>query len=218
MFRRLILLSLAAFLLSLPVLADEPVFRLRVGQFTPDGESAFWKDKAEVFDGSAGDLEDVSYGLDWNYPITQGLGVLVAGSLFDGQADQSTLEDSSFTGTHRTELRLVSVNVLFTYMAPIEWRVRPWVGLGGGAYQWKLQEVGDVYDGDDLADGKLSEDDFDFGLTAAVGVDFWIQENWGLSLDYRQHWLDADPSKDFEDRGKIDLSGHEVALGFIWMF
>ena len=216
--RRLILLSLAAFMLSLPVVADEPVFRLRVGQFTPHGESAFWKNKAEVSDGSARDLEDVSYGLDWNYPIAQGLGVLVAGSLFDGKTDQTTLEDSSFTGTHRTELRIASLSVLLTYMAPSEWRVRPWVGLGGGAYQWKLKEVGDVYDGDDLVDGKLSEDDLDFGLTAAVGVDFWIQENWGLSLDYRQYWLDADPSKDFEDRGKIDLSGKEVTLGFIWMF
>ena len=218
MLRRLILLSLAAFMLSLPVLADEPVFRLRVGQYTPDGESAFWKDKEEVFDGSAGGLKDASYGLDWNYPITQGLGVLLAGSLFDGKNDHAALEDSSFSGTHRTELRIASVSVLMTYMAPSEWRIRPWIGVGGGVHQWKLQETGDVIEGDDLVNGKLTEDDLEFGFTVALGVDFWIQENWGLSLDYRQHFLDADPSKDFEDRGNIDLSGQEVALGLIWMF
>ena len=91
--------------------------------------------------------------------------------------------------------------------------------MGGGAYRWRLTEVGDVLDGDDdLIEGEFRDDDLTFGFTAAVGIDFWIQKNWGLSLDFRQLWIDDEPSKALEDRGKIDLSGSEVALGFIWTF
>lgn len=219
MLRRLTLILLAALVASSPALAEEPVFRLRAGLFTPDGGSAYWKDNAEVFDGSAEDLEDVIYGLDWNYALGRGMGVLFSGSVFKGSMDESTLEDAPISGMHQSELTLTNVTVLFTYMAPEEWRFRPWIGIGGGAYKWKLSEKGDSLDSDgDIMTGTFSEDDLALGVEAAIGLDFWIQKNWGLSADFRKHWVEDDASKSLEDRGSIDLGGQEISLGFVWMF
>lgn len=216
-----ILVTLVLLLGLAPALwAEGEIWRLRVGQLTPDGSSVYWKQRDEVFSGSASDLEDLFYGADVDLPIAAGvLGIRLSGSFFEGDSRFTTREDADVTGEQKTNLRLLSATAMVTVALPPPHRVRPWVGVGVGGFHWSITEKGDLFDADgELTSGRATDDDISFGIVLGAGVDFWIREDWGLSLDYRQHIVEGDPQDELKERGKIDLSNREIAVGFVWTF
>jgi opacity protein-like surface antigen len=206
-----------------PVYDREGEFRLRLGAFRPEGDSEYWRDKQLDFTGDASDLESASFGLDYLLGLNNQLSLMFSGSYFQGDTTQSYRDFTDNFGDrirHDTTLDIGSatVGLVFHFTGP-DSPVIPYIGAGGGAYFWRLEENGDFIDfnrNDEIFNARLRSDGTAFGGYALVGLEAPLSRNLSIFAEGRWTKVDADLKDDFEGFGKIDLSGREVAAGLSW--
>lgn len=100
----------------------------------------------------------------------------------------------------------------------------PYIGGGIGGTWYELKQKGDFVD---LGDPDVQGDEFIFTDTfrsdawtfaqhAFVGFDFKLSRNFGLILEGRYYWAEADVQGDYVGFDPIDLNGARLMLGFNW--
>jgi hypothetical protein len=62
----------------------------------------------------------------------------------------------------------------------------------------------------------LISDGWAFAQHAFAGVDIKLTRSFGLILEGRYYWADADMQGDYEGFNSIDLDGARVMIGFNW--
>ncbi|HVR97431.1 MAG TPA: hypothetical protein VMW27_12505 [Thermoanaerobaculia bacterium] len=197
-------------------------FRLRMGLFTPDGESEYWTGKELEFTGEAADLENIVVGTDYLLTLSPWTGVLFSGSFFEGDTTQSYIGFEDNFGDrirHDTTLDLGTFTAAFVFqLAGEEVPIRPYLGFGGGLYVWRLEESGDFIDLDTLEifDATLESDGAVLGYFGVAGVEVPLGRSFSLLAEGRWHQAEDELSGDFEDFGTIDLSGLEITAGLSW--
>jgi opacity protein-like surface antigen len=196
--------------------------RFHIGSFRPDGSSAYWDSIRNDFTGSdPSDFENPSFGLDYILPINDHLGVMFSGSYYEGKSTNSyrNFEDNfNHRIVHDTTLDIGSATVgLVFHILPKGAAVQPYVGVGGGAYPWRLQERGDFIDFSDpnqaIFFSRLSSSGTAFGYYGLAGLDVPIGRHVSIFGEGRWTWVKADLRDDFDGFGKIDLGGREIAAG-----
>lgn len=219
-------------LASVPALAathTRPVdregeFRLRGGIFRPDGESDYWRGVERDFTGEIKDFEDPSFGLDFLLPLNDHLSLNFSGSFYQGQttgAYRGFVDDRGDRIRHDTTLDIASATAgLVLHFTGSDAPVRPYVGIGGGAYPWRLEEEGDFIDfgpnPDEVFSARLRSSGVAFGGYGLVGLDVPISRDVSLFAEGRWTKVDDELDEDFEGFGDIDLSGREVSFGVSW--
>lgn len=201
-------------------------FHLRVGLFQPDGDSAYWNDKGRDFTGNIDDFENVSIGGDYLWSFSPRLGLLVSGSYFQGDSTNSYRDFEDNFGNrirHDTTLEISSLTAgLRLQLAGSGAPVIPYVAAGGGLYFWRLEEDGDFIDFGtnplDIFNARLESDGAAPGFFALVGLEVPVGRSLALFGEGRWTQADDELEGDFEDFGKIDLSGREFAAGLSWSF
>ncbi len=196
-------------------------FRLRLGLFTPEGDSEYWTDKAEDFTGEVDDLENASLGLDYLLSIGPRTGVLFSGSYFQGdttQAYEGFVDNFGDRIRHDTTLEIASLTAGFTFhLTEPDAAVRPYLGVGGGLYSWRLEESGDFIDSNsEIFTATLESDGVVLGYYGLVGIEVPIGRSVSLFGEGRFHRVEDELSGDFEEFGDIDLSGREISAGLSW--
>lgn len=207
-----------------PVHENEGEFRLRLGAFRPEGDSEYWNDKELDFTGDAADLEGPSVGLDYFLGLNNNLSLVFSGSYYEGDTTQSYrdfLDNFGDKIRHDTTLSIGSATLgLVFHLAGPDAPVIPYIGAGGGAYFWRLEENGDFIDfnrDNEIFNARLKSNGTAFGGYGVVGLKAPISRNLSVFGEGRWTKVDADLQGDFdEDFGKIDLSGLEVAAGLSW--
>ncbi len=220
-------------LVSLPAAAatrTRPVdrdgeFRIRGGVFRPEGDSDYWRNIENDFTGSAvKDFEDPSFGLDFLLPLSDRLSLNFSGTGYAGEttgAYRRFVDNRGDRIRHDTTLDIASatVGVVF-YVTGQDAAVRPYIGAGGGAYPWHLEEKGDFIDfrpnPDEVFSARLKSDGVAYGGYWLAGLDVPISRDLSLFAEGRWTKVDEELDKDFEGFGKLDLSGREVSLGLSW--
>lgn len=201
--------------------------RFRVGMLTPDGESDYWTDNAEVFTGEAEDFEDIVVGADFRFGIGERLGVIVSGDLWEGTEDQSYLDFVDAGGRdifHTTTVDVGSLTAGLVFdLLPRDAAVVPYIGAGGGFYFWTLTEEGDFIDFDDPLGPTIFDDLFEdegeaLGWYWLVGIEVPVGPQWGLFAEGRWRNVEDELAGDFAGFGDLDLSGRELSLGASWRF
>lgn len=202
----------------------DDAFHLRLGLFTPDGDSEYWEDKELQFTGEAQDLENLVFGADYLMGLGDRMSLLFSGSFFEGDTTQSYLDFVDNRGDrirHDTTLDIGSLTAgLVFHLTGPGAAIRPYIGIGGGLYFWQLEEDGDFIDENtprlDIFNAQLRSDGVTPGYFGVVGVEVPIGRT--ISLFGEGRWTQAEDelSGDFEDFGKIDLSGREVSAGISW--
>jgi opacity protein-like surface antigen len=110
--------------------------------------------------------------------------------------------------------------------------VVPYIGGGIGGTWYELKQKGEfIHETDDDA---IPEDDFCRGADACIfedvftsdawtfaqhafaGVDIKLTRSFGLILEGRYYWADADVQGDYVDFNSIDLDGARAMIGFNW--
>lgn len=220
-------------LASVPALAgthSRPVdrdgeFRIRGGVFRPEGDSQYWRDIQNDFTSSdLKDFEDPSFGLDYLLPLSDHLSLDFSGSVYQGEttgAYRRFVDNRGDRIRHDTTLDLASATVgLVFHITGPDAPVRPYVGIGGGAFPWRLEERGDFIDfrpnPDEVFSARLKSDGVAYGGYWLAGLDVPISRDLSLFAEGRWTKVDDTLDKDFEGFGKLDLSGREVALGLSW--
>ncbi len=198
--------------------------RIHLGAFQPEGSSEYWRDKEEDFTGSIDDFENASFGLDYLLPLNNHLSLMFSGSVYEGEttnAYRDFLDNFGDRIRHDTNLTIASgtLGLLFHLTGP-DTAIQPYLGAGGGAYPWQLEESGDFIDfgppSRPIFTADLKSEGVAFGYYALVGLEAPISPRISIYAEGRWTQVDDDLSDDFEGFGKIDLSGREVAAGISW--
>lgn len=206
--------------------ANEPSFRIQLGEFQPDGDSRYWDDSAFDFDRTADDFEDAAFGVSYIKPLGDRLGLQISGFFYEGTEDLAYRRFEDQFGNdivHTTELELaaVTLGLIYKFGGPNAALI-PYVGAGGGVYAWRLSEFGDFIDFSDpqreIFDDFFEDEDEALGFYFTTGLEVPLADTWGLFAEARWDHADADLGGDFRDLGELDLSGRSYSAGISFNF
>ena len=198
-------------------------FRIRFGDFRPEGDSEYWDDKELDFTGTASDLENGLFGADYLFSLGRRTGLLFSGSVYEGDTTQSYRDFVDNFGDrirHDTTLGIATATLGVVFQFAPEAQISPYIGAGGGAYFWRLREEGDFIDfgpnPDEVFSATLESDGVAFGYYWLAGVEAPLTQRISLYAEGRWSRAEDELSGDFEGFGDIDLSGREYSVGLSW--
>jgi outer membrane protein W len=196
--------------------------RIHAGSFRPDGNSEYWDSiRSDFTNTDKSDFENPSFGLDFILPVNERMGVIFSGSFYEGTTTNAyrNFEDNlNHRIVHDTTLDIGSATVgLLFHIVPKGSAVQPYIGVGGGAYPWRLQERGDFIDVGSanlpIFHSRLTSSGTAFGYYGLAGIDVPISRHVSIFAEGRWTRVKADLKDDFQDFGKIDLGGREIGAG-----
>ena len=155
--RNPLLIAALAALVALPAVAqrgpygsDGGTLRLRFGEFTPAGDGDYWIDKRADFTGNEEDFADDLLAVDYLHPLGPRMGLLVSVSSWEADVAQEYRDfvDPAGLGIfHTTSFELTSLEAgLVWSLTDRNATIVPYVGVGGGYYDWTLTEDGEFID------------------------------------------------------------------------
>lgn len=199
----------------------DAAFRVHLGVFQPEGDSEYWDDKELDFTGGVDDLENATFGLGYLLPINRHFSVQFSGSAYAGDTTQSYRDFVDNFGDrirHDTTLSIASGTVGFVvHPFGSDAPVSPYIGAGGGAYYWNLEEEGDfIASNNDVFFANLQDEGVAFGYYYLVGLEAPITRRMSIYGEGRWDQADDELSDDFEDFGDLDLSGRSFVVGLSW--
>jgi hypothetical protein len=200
--------------------------RFRVGLFEPDGSSQYWDETFDVFTGSPGDLQDITFGADYLWRTSPHGGLMFGTSWYGGsstQAYRDWVDTDGYDIRHTTSLDLWDVSAAYVYrFGSRDWQVVPYAGLGGGFVNWRLEEVGYFIDfsspGQEIYYAGYRATGWTWEALGLVGVEVPVGLRWSFFGEGRYRAADDELGDDFSGFGTLDLSGWEVSAGFAWNF
>ncbi len=206
--------------------AQDNGFRIRLGLFTPEGDSDYWNEKALDFAGDAEDFEDVQVGLDYDLSLSHRSLLRFSLDSFSGDSNTRYLDfvdNQDFSIEHMTSLDIASITAAFVLqLVPPTAPVVPYIGVGGGLYFWELTEDGDFIDflTDDLEifSGIFSDEGVALGYFYSAGVEFRFSQRNAFFVEGRWQEVEDELEGDFEGFGELDLSGLAIHGGYAWKF
>lgn len=211
---------------SYPVVADNS-FRIRLGQFEPRGDSDYWNETFDVFTGGVDQFDDISFGGDFVLAIGRRSSIMFSGDIYEGEDSQAYIDFVDGFGSpivHDTRLRIASATAAYVFsFTGREASVIPYVGVGGGVYDWELEESGDFIDfgvaPPEIFTASFNDGDTTLGYFYLAGVEIPVGPRWSVLVEGRWQRVDQDLSGDFEDlEADLDLSGRHIYGGFAWTF
>jgi hypothetical protein len=180
------------------------------------------------------DFNAPGFGLDLNVPVTSRLEAQAA---FDFSRSSTLSEYRDFVDNNRlpiqqtTSLRELNVGGNLRYLlmdrgqqvSRLVWvprRIVPFVGAGAGAFNYKLQQIGDFVD---FQDSSVFGDTFvsrGWSPSAQVfgGVDVRVFKRVYVTVDGRYLWAADDLGRDFIGFDPIDLAGFRLSGGVNFNF
>lgn len=198
--------------------------RVWLGIFEPHGDSRYWDDVFADFTGSTSDFADGVFGVDYLWRTSPTAGVLFGTSFYEGNATQAYRDYVDELGrdiSHATTLDEWDITLAWVSRLG-RGSVVPYVGLGGGLVQWRLEEEGDFIDFSDpdlpVYLTRYRADGWAWEALALVGLDFRVGYNWSAFVEARYRWADDELTDDFAGLGTIDLGGGQLAAGLSWNF
>ena len=145
------------------------------------------------------------------------------------------VDENDLPITQTTSLRVAPVTASLRFyplsrgrrISSLAWvpaRTSPYLGVGGGAAWYWLRQTGEFVEEDpETESAVIFSDDYGSNSAAAIGhvfggVEHWVTQRMGLSLEARYNVGKATPRDDFRDWDSLDLSGLQLSLGasFRW--
>ena len=225
-----LVIAILAALVALPAVAGGPyggdsgTFRIRFGEFTPNGDDDYWIDKRIDFTGDEDDFADDFLAVDYIHPVTDRMGVMLSAGSWEADVAQQYddfVDPDGFGIFHTTSMELTSLEAglvwnLLERGSPLS----PYLGVGAGYYDWTLTEDGEFIDFADLsifADRFVDSGDT-FGWYWVAGLEVPIGPSASVFAEGRWTDMEDNLTGDFEGLGRLNLSGSTVAFGVGWAF
>ena len=202
----------------------EGEFRIHLGSFRPEGDSGYWDGIDRDFtNATPSDFEDANFGIDYLQPLGNRLSLMFSGSVYEGQTTNSYrnfLDNFDNRIRHDTTLDIASATAgLVVHLTGSDAAIQPYLGAGGGAYFWRLEESGDFIGAGPtrpIFTADLRSEGTAFGYYWLAGLQAPLSRNLSIFAEGRWTRVDDELSDDFEDFGNLDLSGREIAAGLSW--
>lgn len=209
-----------------PLGYEDNSFRVRLGQFEPRGDSEYWDGTFDVFTGDISQFDDVSFGGDFLLSLGRRSSLMFSADVYegeDGQAYRDFVDEFGSPIIHTTTLEYASATAAYVFnILSRDATVVPYVGIGGGIYDWEISESGDFIDfgvvPEEIFTATFTDGDTTLGWYWLAGVEVPIGPRWSVFAEGRWQRLDEELDGDFETLGNLDLSGRHVYGGFSWRF
>ena len=227
LFASTLLLTTTAWSQSSRPYNDRPSsFRLSYGEFTPEGNSTYFRTRQADFFGSSNDFEDDRFGAAYIRTVNERWGYIINGHAWEGAQTTSFRDFIDGQGDdifHTANLEIIDLGAGIVFY-PIRRNavVAPYFAGGLAVYGYKLTETGDFIDfeTDDLAvfSGSFSDSGDTIGFFWIIGLEIPLGPRLAVFGEYNWTYARTDLTTDFVSFGEIDLGGEELALGLSFRF
>jgi hypothetical protein len=130
----------------------------------------------------------------------------------------TTLREMNFSGTVR--YALVERGRQVSNLVWVPRTIVPFVGAGVGAFHYRLEQIGDFVDFQDLSvfSNLFTSDGWTPSAQVFGGVDVRVLKHVAVTVDGRYLWAAAELGQDWVDFKPIDLAGFRVSGGVNFIF
>lgn len=204
----------------------ENELRLRGGIFDPKAGSGYWTDSFRDFDAGSNDFQGGAFGIDYRHEIAPMLDVMFGGSYYYAQHDlayRNFEDERGHSIFHTTRIMTATADAgLVLRLAPRQSPIVPYIGGGGSAINYRLEEEGDFVDfgahPNRIFRDHFRSQDTTWGWFALAGLDVPIGRNFAVFVEGRYQAAHATLTDDFRGFGRLDLTGTYVTFGGAWRF
>jgi len=193
---------------------------LRAGAFFPRADSNLFRDDEELYTVTKGDWIGFYGGAEYYFNVSDHVEV---GLHLDGYGRSIDTVYRDFTRPGGAEifqtlqLETLPLGASVRFVArPERGAFTPYVAVGPDAVFYEYEEFGDFIDffspDLDIVPDHFIDHGVAFGVHAAVGLRFPINEDFAIVAEGRYLWSKTDMGEDFRGN-KIDLSGPSATLG-----
>ena len=201
---------------------------LRGGWFLASANSDFYDQARKDFTLDKSDFNSPTVGAELALRLASQLDFtfdLAWSGMSKGSHYRNLIDNNNQEIEQTTTLRRVPLTAnLKAYLVPrgravgrlayIPSKVVPWIGVGGGASWYSLEQSGDfVTPSNAVVTDDLHDSGWGPALQGMGGVDVTLTPRVALTGDARYLWSRASLGQDFGGYDKIDLSGVSLALG-----
>jgi opacity protein-like surface antigen len=195
-------------------------FRLWAGDFLPDFHGDYWDNNFRNFTGSRSDFQDVIGGGDFIFHFDRYNALMVSASFYTASGTESYrgfLDQDNNPISHRTSLDISAGTVGYVlFPAGTHNPVIPYLGAGIGVYGWRLHEDGDFIDfehANSIFSAANSDSGAAFGYFFVAGLEIPVTRHLAFLVDGRYTKAHANLGGDFNNFGRLDLSGGQIVGG-----
>lgn len=197
---------------------------VRLGQWTPQGESRLWRENVETFTIETQDFESLIGGVEVAIELNEFVDVAFG---IEGYSRRVSSSYREFVRDDGTEI----VQDLRLSVAPITAGARflpfgkfrtliPYVTGGLGLYPYEYMEEGEFIDFAtfDIFVDAFQDTGVGTGGYAGAGLEWAVSRSVLLFGEYRRHWVNAEHSDDFRGFGDFDLDADQLSAGLAIRF
>ena len=199
-------------------------FTVRVGQYSPVGNSDLWLENAETFDVLVSDFNFIFGGAEFTVELNEFIDLAFGIDVYSRRVNTHYREFVRDDGTEiRQEMRLTVVPLTtgLRFLPLGKFRiVSPYVSGGFGLYPYEYQEQGEFIDFAtfDIFESRFRDSGVGFGGYAAAGIEVTVTRGFLVFGEFRRHWVYAQHGGDFRDFGDFNLDARQIAFGFTFRF
>jgi hypothetical protein len=204
--------------------AELNAFRVRIGEFSPRGNKDYWIDKRNDFIPDENAFDDAILGVDYLRAVGPRITLIASASSWEtdvAQEYRNFVDEAGLPILHTTSFEVSSLEAgLLFRIGGRGASVSPYLGGGGGYYDWTLAEDGDFIDFTDLSifSDRFFQSGDAFGWFWLVGLDVRLGDAWRAFAEWRGLRADDQLAGDFAGLGTLDLSGDSFSVGVGWSF
>ncbi len=199
-------------------------FTVRIGKYSPVGNSELWLENTETFNVLVSDFNFIFGGAEFTVELNEFVDLAFGVDVYSRRVNTHYREFVRDDGTEiRQEMSLTVVPLTtgLRFLPLGKFRiVSPYVAGGFGLYPYEYKEQGEFIDfvTFDVFDARFRDSGIGFGGYAAAGIEVTVTRGFLVFGEYRRHWVWAQHGGDFWDYGDFDLDASQIAFGFTARF
>lgn len=204
--------------------AEAGSFTVRLGQYSPAGESDLWIENEQTFNVAVSDFDFVFGGVEIALELNEFVDWAIGVDGYRRRVDTHYRDFVRDDGTEiRQELRLTVIPVTtgLKFYPLGKFRVLlPYVTGGLGLYAYEYREEGEFIDFAtfDIFGAVFRDSGVGVGGYAAAGLEVTVTRGFFVFGELRRHWVTAEHGEDFRDFGDFDMDARQLAFGFTVRF
>lgn len=201
--------------------------RFRGGVFTPEGGKGYWDDSFRDFRGDRNDFQGGTIGVDYLHEIGPFMDLLLGSTYYYADHDLAYRDFEDERGHsifHTTRIQTASFDAGLRFrLAPRQAPIVPYVGGGGTAISYELEEEGDFVNFNRnpprIFRDRFRSQDVAYGWFAVAGLEIPLNRGFAVFAEGRYQDADANLTDDFDEGfGRLNLTGTSVMVGASWRF